>query len=154
MPSVKSLKRENMIDFVDYVVSELKSKKLCKTDALALIKQFSTGAGKGAVIHPLLHRNTSDLSEQRFSSTFAGDESFLTDHRVKADGHIAEKVLPGVAYLEMARVAIEQSSPLHAGAVLLELRNTVWAQPVMVSEKRQVSIALSAMEHGQVDYEI
>ena len=28
------------------------------------------------VLHPLLHRNTSDLSEQRYSSMFTGEEFF------------------------------------------------------------------------------
>src|SRR5262249_5037920 len=30
-----------------------------------------------AVLHPLLHTNTSDLSHQSYSSTFSGDEFFL-----------------------------------------------------------------------------
>ena len=50
----------------------------------------------------LLQQNTSDLSEQRYSSTFTGEEFFLTDHVVNG-----QKVLPGVAYLEMARAAVE-----------------------------------------------
>ena len=35
-------------------------------------------------LHPLVHQNTSDLNEQRFTSTFAGDEFFLADGEVKA----------------------------------------------------------------------
>ena len=54
-----------------------------------------------AQLHPLLHRNTSTLSEQRFTSTFTGEEFFLMDHQVQG-----QKVLPGVAYLEMARAAL------------------------------------------------
>ncbi|MGZ8868875.1 MAG: beta-ketoacyl synthase N-terminal-like domain-containing protein, partial [Thermoanaerobaculia bacterium] len=53
-----------------------------------------------AVLHPLLHTNTSDLSEQRYRSTFTGEEFFLVDHQVKASGRAAAKVLPGVAHLE------------------------------------------------------
>ncbi|MBU2453753.1 MAG: SDR family NAD(P)-dependent oxidoreductase, partial [Proteobacteria bacterium] len=34
-------------------------------------------------IHPLLHQNTSDLSEQRFSSTFFGSEFLFSDHLIK-----------------------------------------------------------------------
>ncbi|WP_455872355.1 beta-ketoacyl synthase N-terminal-like domain-containing protein, partial [Serratia proteamaculans] len=33
------------------------------------------------VIHPLLHENTSDLHEQRFTSRFTGTEFFLADHQ-------------------------------------------------------------------------
>ena len=57
-----------------------------------------------AHIHPLLQQNTSDLSEQRYSSIFTGREFFLADHRVKG-----QSVLPGVAYLEMARAALAQA---------------------------------------------
>jgi polyketide synthase PksL len=56
-----------MIDFIEYVVSELKSKRLSKNNALALIQQFtlhSSAVGKAAVIHPLLHNNTSDTTLQ------------------------------------------------------------------------------------------
>src|SRR5207249_3682792 len=57
------------------------------------------------VLHPLLHTNTSDLSQQSYSSTFSGDEFFLKDHHV--DG---QKVLPAVASLEMARAAVEKAT--------------------------------------------
>ena len=41
-------------------------------------------------IHPLVHRNTSNLADLRFSSTFTGQEFFLDDHRVRG-----QRVLPG-----------------------------------------------------------
>jgi polyketide synthase PksN len=74
-----------------------------------------------SVLHPLLHSNTSDLREQRYSSTFSGEEFFLKDHQV--DG---QRILSSAAYLEMARVAVTKA----AGAsheMVLELRNVVWA---------------------------
>jgi acyl transferase domain-containing protein/acyl carrier protein len=107
-----------------------------------------------AVLHPLLHANTSDLSEQRYSSTFTGEEFFLTDHRVRADGGAVQKLLPGVACLEMARAAIEQSSPTRPESRILELRDTVWLKPVVVTDPKQVSIALFATDNDCVDYEI
>jgi len=69
----------------------------------------AAGGAVAAVLHPLLHGNTSDLSAQRYTSTFTGDEFFLADHRVRADGRTVQKVLPGVACLEMARAAIERA---------------------------------------------
>jgi hypothetical protein len=39
-------------------------------------------ANAATFLHPLLHRNTSDLDQQSYSSTFTGEESFLND----ADG--------------------------------------------------------------------
>ncbi|HXI94072.1 MAG TPA: polyketide synthase, partial [Blastocatellia bacterium] len=38
-----------------------------------------SGVATAAVLHPLLHANTSDLNEQRYSSTFTGEEFFLAD---------------------------------------------------------------------------
>ncbi|MCP4622043.1 MAG: type I polyketide synthase, partial [bacterium] len=50
-----------------------------------------TDTGILNAIHPLLHQNTSDLSEQRYSSQFSGNEFFLADHVVGG-----RRVLPGV----------------------------------------------------------
>lgn len=64
-----------------------------------------------ASLHPLLHRNTSDFSEQRFSSTFTGQEFFLKDHVVNG-----RKVLSGAACLEMVgRPWIRQQDMMRAG---------------------------------------
>jgi acyl transferase domain-containing protein/acyl carrier protein len=117
-------------------------------------KQRATGAASTAVLHPLLHSNTSDLSEQRYSSTFTGEEFFLADHQVAAHGHGIQKVLPGVAYLEMARAAIEQASPTQPESSILELRNTVWLKPVVVANHKQVSMAVFASDGDHVSYEI
>ncbi|HEY0139907.1 MAG TPA: SDR family NAD(P)-dependent oxidoreductase [Thermoanaerobaculia bacterium] len=146
-----------MIDFIEYVVAELKSKRLSKADAVRLVQQFSrrsTTPATASLIHPLLHRNISDLNEQRYSSIFTGHELFLADHQVAVNGRAGQKVLPGVAYLEMVRAAIEQALPLPSEPTVLELHNTVWAQPIVVSESKQVDIALSVNDGNQVDYEI
>ena len=101
-----------------------------------------------AVLHPLLHSNTSDLREQSYSVTFSGEEFFLKDHQVED-----HRVLPAGAYLEMARVAVQKAarSSLETG---LELRNVVWAQPVVVGESKQVNIALLASDNDEIDFEI
>ncbi len=145
------------MDFIEYVVAELRSKRLSKTDAVGLVRQFSVRPSispAASFIHPLLHRNTSDLSGQRYRSTFTGDEFFLADHQVKANGQAGQKVLPGVAYLEMARAAIEHALPERPASTVLELHNTVWAQPIVVSENKEVGIALLANDDDQIDYEI
>ena len=143
-----------MIDFVEYVVSELRNKKLSKTDALSLIKQFSLRTASTAVLHPLLHSNTSDLGQQSYASIFTGEEFFLSAHRVNG-----QRLLPGVAYLEMARAAIAQASPLPDATTSMELRNVVWMQPVVVSGSKKVTVAVFANDqegHGgeRLDYEI
>ncbi|UAA37463.1 SDR family NAD(P)-dependent oxidoreductase [Paraneptunicella aestuarii] len=146
-----------MIDFIEYVVSELKSKRLNKSNALSLIKQFSrnsSATASASIIHPLLHTNTSDLGQQSYRSTFSGEEFFLADHQVKMGSAAQAKVLPGVAYLEMARAAIAQALPELPEDAILELRNTVWAQPVVVNKLKSVNIALIETETGAIDYEI
>jgi acyl transferase domain-containing protein/enoyl-CoA hydratase/carnithine racemase/acyl carrier protein/SAM-dependent methyltransferase/ribosomal protein S18 acetylase RimI-like enzyme len=122
-------------------------------DAVAGAKERAQGTTT-AVLHPLLHSNTSDLSEQRYSSTFTGEEFFLADHQARANGHASQKALPSVAYLEMARAAIEHALPARPESTVLELRNTVWAQPTVVGENKQISIALAANNHDGIDYEI
>ncbi len=76
-----------------------------------------------ALLHPLVHRNTSTLEEQKFSSHFSGREFYLADHVVGT-----EKILPGVAYMEMARAAGE----LSGSAKVSVIRNLTWERPLVV----------------------
>jgi acyl transferase domain-containing protein len=132
-------------------------------DSPAIVPVSVKGTSAEA-LHPLLHTNTSDFGQQSYGSTFSGAEFFLSDHRVRLDGRGVQKVLPGVAYLEMARAAIEHASPIRPESSVLELRNTVWLKPVVVTQSRQVCIALSAndlsandadeLTDGEIDYEI
>ncbi|HEX8611503.1 MAG TPA: SDR family NAD(P)-dependent oxidoreductase [Telluria sp.] len=141
-----------MIDFIEYVVSELKNRRLSKENAVNLIRQFSGNAASGgaASLHPLLHRNISDMYQQCYRSSFTGDEFFLNDHQVLADGGAALRVLPGVAYLEMARAALADAIP---GAGQVVLSDVVWVKPLVVSEKKDVCIALSSGA-GAIEFEI
>src|SRR5579864_9564516 len=112
------------------------------------------GTGTGEVLHPLIHRNTSDLREQRYSTRLTGEEFFLADHEVAGKGSGKEKVLPAAAYLEMARAAMEQACGERGETEVLELRNVVWAEPVEVKEAREVRIALLSGEAGEIGFEI
>ncbi|MGG4453264.1 SDR family NAD(P)-dependent oxidoreductase [Brevibacillus porteri] len=102
-------------------------------------------------IHPLLQRNTSDFSEQRFSSTFTGQEFFLTDHVVKN-----QRILPGVAYLEMARAAAEHATAaLTEEPVKIQLKDVVWTRPIVVGDQpAQIHIGLVPEENGEIRFEI
>jgi acyl transferase domain-containing protein len=100
-------------------------------------------------LHALLHRNTSDLSRQSYRSTFSGDEFFLTDHRVNG-----QQVLPAVAYLEMVRAALEDAMPAEKRSLDLELRHVIWAQPIVVSEAQDITIAIVCEDGEHVDFEI
>ena len=104
-----------------------------------------------ATIHPLLHKNTSNLAEQRFTTIFTGKEFFLADHIVAN-----QSVLPGAAYLELAREAIDQAvEPLPEEKSAIRLKNIVWARPIVVKERPvKVHIGLFPEENGEIAYEI
>ncbi|MBU9709974.1 SDR family NAD(P)-dependent oxidoreductase [Paenibacillus sp. AK121] len=119
--------------------------------------ELDNKAGKGttsviaAALHPLLHQNTSDFSEQRFSSTFTGQEFFLKDHVVNG-----RKVLSGAASLEMARAAVEQSLGTDEGHLVgMCLKNVVWARPITLEDGPiQLHIGLFQNEDQEISYEI
>jgi acyl transferase domain-containing protein len=94
------------------------------------------------MLHPLLHTNTSTMRQQSYRSRFNGTEFFLDDHRVRIGDQDIRKVLPGVAYLEMAREAVSQAIFASGHAQELELSNVVWIRPLTVRDKQEVSIAL------------
>jgi acyl transferase domain-containing protein/thioesterase domain-containing protein/acyl carrier protein len=102
-----------------------------------------------AALHPLLHRNTSTLGEQRFSSKFSGEEFFLADHRVQS-----QKILPGVAYLEMARAAVALATSAGDFSTI-GFKNIIWQQPLVIDgTEKTVHIGLFAKQNSQVSFEI
>ena len=110
----------------------------------------SSNRHQASWLHPLVHKNTSDLSEQRFSSTFRGEEFFLADHIVKG-----KKILPGVAYLEMAHEAVRQASRgFSENNQGILLKNVVWTRPIVVNEPKEVHIGLFSEKNGGIAYEI
>ncbi len=117
----------------------------------SMILNMGATTAMPAFIHPLLHQNTSDLSEQRFSSTFTGQEFFLSDHVVNG-----KKVLPGVAYLEMAREAIMQATgSLEEEHLGIKLKNIIWASPISVEDEPvKVHIGIYPEDNGTISYEV
>ena len=111
----------------------------------------ATGCSPLPTLHPLLHQNTSTLSEQRYSSTFSGEEFFLADHIVKG-----RKILPGVAQLEMARAAVERALGVRNETLTeIRLKNIVWVRPITMGEGPvQVHIGLFPEANGEIAYEI
>ena len=102
-------------------------------------------------LHPLVHENTSNFVEQRFSSRFTGEEFFLADHVVQG-----QKVLPGVAYLEMAREAVKQATgEFSKDSQRIWLKNVVWIRPIAVgADPQAVKIGLFPEATGEIAYEI
>lgn len=70
-------------------------------------------------------------------------------------------MLPGSAYLEMARTALEQgvdrvtTDTLQQGTVFICLQEHIWIAPLVVEDKPvEVHITLALIENGNVEYEI
>ena len=97
-------------------------------------------------LHPLIDSNISTLSTQSFTKVFTGKEFYLDDHRVQSN-----PVLPGVAYIEMARAAGALATP---DKRVVGLRNMIWASPIVITNGSQmVTVSLYAEEQG-VTFEI
>ncbi|MEM7125457.1 MAG: SDR family NAD(P)-dependent oxidoreductase [Chloroflexota bacterium] len=88
------------------------------------------------ILHPLVHKNISDLEEQRFSTLLTGNEFFLRDHQVQG-----ERVLPGVAYLEMARASAEMATREQR---VLQLKDVMWIRPMVVEHEGSHNEGLKA----------
>lgn len=100
--------------------------------------------GEGASqLHPLIHRNVSTLTEQKFASRFTGAEFFLADHRV-----MNEAVMPAVAYIEMAAAAGELSGERRVRFI----HDITWLTPITVgTDAREVEVALTP-GRNEVDF--
>lgn len=108
-------------------------------------KKNAVQSDTAAVLHPLLHTNTSILGRQSYSTTFSGKEFFLIDH----EGNI-----PAMAFLEMARAAIVEAKPIQKNMSVL-IHHTRWASPTIIRKKKSFVINLHHSSiNGQVDYEI
>jgi polyketide synthase PksN len=108
------------------------------------------GAGEW-LVNALLQRNTSTLRSQCFTSRLTGSERFLADHDVRG-----QTVLPGSAYLEMARAAVavslEREGPSGSG---IRLSHVVFAQPLVVaSEPLSVHVAVEPLDDRGVGFVI
>ncbi|TDB49380.1 SDR family NAD(P)-dependent oxidoreductase [Photorhabdus luminescens] len=105
--------------------------------------------GSRQFIHPFVHQNTSDFAEQRFSTTFSGEEFCLKGHVIHGI-----RVLPGVGHLELARVAAHYSFGSKPNSLSAEkketgltLKNVVWAQIISVIDKPQ-TVHIRFINHG------
>ncbi|RZK99960.1 MAG: SDR family NAD(P)-dependent oxidoreductase, partial [Rubrivivax sp.] len=101
-------------------------------------------------LHPLVHRNTSDLDEQRFSSSFTGQEFFFQDQPDQGP-----KMLPGLVQLELARAALILGQKAQSEGMAIQLEDVVFAHPVAIgAQGLEVHIALERQDAGVVAFEI
>lgn len=107
-----------------------------------------TEATQRTSLHPLLQENTSNLQGTQFHSTFTGNECFLKDHLVQQ-----KRMMPGTAYLEMARAAMEQVA--QPGERTICLKKMVWLKPFFVDNGPQrMRVTLSAAPDGEIAYDM
>nr|WP_175429190.1 SDR family NAD(P)-dependent oxidoreductase [Lysobacter enzymogenes] len=97
-----------------------------------------------AVLHPLLHRNDSSLRRHRYTSVFDGGEFVFADHQVRG-----ARLLPGVAYLEMARAALAQA--LRSEQAAITLHNVSWLRPLIVGP-RPLAVHVTVAERASGGY--
>ncbi|MBP7190317.1 MAG: SDR family NAD(P)-dependent oxidoreductase [Rickettsiaceae bacterium] len=97
-------------------------------------------------LHPLVGYNTSTFTEQSFRTILKEEDFYLRDHIV-----VNQKVLPGVAHLEMARAAAELALP---GSEIRELQNIRWVKPLVAKEEK-IEVSLRLEEHeGKISFTI
>lgn len=94
-------------------------------------------------LHPLVHQNLSGFSGMKFESQFSGEEAFFKDHIVNA-----HKLLPGVAYLEMALQAITYACNESVEFIYkLSVEKVIWRKAIVAKPNGcTVSISLSAID--------
>lgn len=99
--------------------------------------------------HPLLQRDTSPPGRRRFTTSVGGDEFFLRDHRV-----LGRPILPGAAYIEMARAALVRALDLDEQAGV-RLHAVLWARPFGVEDHaRDLHVDLRRERDGQTLWEV
>lgn len=96
-------------------------------------------------LHPLIERNTSTLSRQRYSTMLHSDAFYLEDHQVNG-----QRLFPGACCLEMARAAGELAMEQRATRIS-KLR---WIKPVIVDRELDVHICLIPSDDGGVAFEL
>ena len=111
-----------------------------------------TAPARGAsASHPLLNGRHS-FPEVRFDTVLTGDEPFLADHVVAG-----RPMLPGVAWLEMARAAVERVAGLSAadGETAVWLERVSWLRPLVVAgEPVRATLRLIPEDGGALDFEL
>lgn len=99
--------------------------------------------GDAPPLHPLIERRVEDRAGRHVYSTLLDPQRqwFLAEHRVAG-----KPVLPGTAYLEMARAAFAAQEPASA----VELRNVFFLAPLHLAEgdSREARVSLRAETEG------
>ncbi|MEW6991525.1 SDR family NAD(P)-dependent oxidoreductase [Colwelliaceae bacterium 6441] len=93
-------------------------------------------------------KTSKDYSIGVFTSIFTGNEAFLADHLIQGN-----KILPGMAYLEISRVAIANSVML-TDEQMIVLRDNVFVNALVVTEVREVEVKVYPGVSGEFGIEV
>jgi len=83
-----------------------------------------------------------------FTSEFTGNELFLADHIIQG-----QKILPGMAYLEISRAAVANSIDISEDEMIV-LEDSVFVQAILVSQKREVEVKVYPGAAGEFGVEV
>ena len=97
---------------------------------------------------PASTTSSNDYPIGEFRSVFDGTEPFLADHIIQG-----QRILPGMAYLEIARAAVAASAVTGDGAMLV-LSDSVFVNALTVKDKRTVSVRVYPGGAGQFGVEV
>ncbi|TNC79278.1 MAG: hypothetical protein C9356_20050, partial [Oleiphilus sp.] len=101
-------------------------------------------------ISSFVHRNTSTLSVQRYTSSFSGKETFLQDHLINN-----VPVLAGAVQIEMVRECVFDAMEIHdLGDYQLSFRNIVWPRALIITHQIDVNVVLNLAEDDSIEFEI
>lgn len=95
-----------------------------------------------------IQQETNDYPTGVFTSVFTGNEAFLADHVIQG-----KKILPGMAYLEMARAAVTSSVTIRDGHIIV-LNESIFIQPLIITEKCLVEIKVYPGRSGEFGVEV
>jgi 3-oxoacyl-(acyl-carrier-protein) synthase/NADP-dependent 3-hydroxy acid dehydrogenase YdfG len=83
-----------------------------------------------------------------FTSVFTGTEAFLADHIIQE-----KKILPGMAYLEIARAAVAGSIALNENQILV-LSESIFINALVVNEARSLDVKVYPGATGEFGVEV
>ncbi len=104
----------------------------------------ASNASAAAVLHPLLHSNTSNLQQQSYTSHFNSQAEFMQEE----DG---QKVLPALLALEMLQAALNLASPAPSG-MGWQLHDMAWGE--VIPAATNLNLALLPQAENAVDLEL
>lgn len=109
----------------------------------------AAATSRAAALHPLVHVNTSDLTQLSYTSQFGFGEFFLKD--IDFQGH--KGIAPAV-YLEIARTAVSLGARTSDIPHAVLLREVTFGQPRVYQEYQTITTALVTAEDQKLVVEV